>query len=129
MNANELRLGNWIMDENGRQTKCAGLLNGQIVTLIDGLALVGKKEELFEPIPLTPEVLEACGYIDDTITTDKILELGDYGIHIRFLPEGTDDIVISDYGEIISIPARIKYLHELQNLYFALVDQELNYNP
>ena len=85
---------------------------------------VEKKQELtgvpfneFEPVPLTPQLLEKCGFTKSDDLKDmkgKIL-LGEW--------RHENDI---DYPGMLYLPAyEVKYLHQLQNLYFALTGEEL----
>ena len=81
---------------------------------------------LVEPIPLTPEILEKCGWVSiynfdfgegyqyrhDKLKA-KVTKVADaIGFHIRF----TD------------FTLEYQYLHQLQNLYFALCGEELTIN-
>src|SRR5690348_942510 len=66
--------------------------------------------ENINPIPLTPEILERCK-LGDEISLYPYANSG-FGIQI----EG-----FTDQGINVSI----KYLHQLQNAYFVLMDEEL----
>jgi hypothetical protein len=55
MNANELRIGNWVDCRKGI-TQVVGVQ----VDCIETMALSDTLEH-FDPIPLTPEILEQCG--------------------------------------------------------------------
>lgn len=86
-----------------------------------------------EPIPLTPEILEKCGWV----TLDAESDIMTWG------PED-DSFSISNNGGLddernqpyyfacdrnfIELKREIKYLHQLQNLYFALTGEELPVN-
>lgn len=80
----------------------------------------------FEPIELTPEILEKCGFDRYTeVPNDGIgdkLEVfeGLYGVVFFFDVHGA--LVFKDYHSNMNRP---KYLHQLQNLYFALTGEEL----
>ena len=76
------------------------------------------------PIPLTPEILEGCGFV----------RIGRYAIgaggyneycngKVKLLKVGKEDVYILAFYE-----PKIQYLHQLQNLYFALTGQELTVN-
>lgn len=90
-----------------------------------------------EPIPLTLEILEKCGF-------EKENEKRDYGL-VYFVPEtkfiirrvnferpilGKDDfsfsLEFSDEKNWCTIINRIPHLHQLQNAIFALTGKELN---
>jgi hypothetical protein len=85
----------------------------------------------FEPIPLTPEILEKCGFekSKEEVYGEEYLGLKLYnGIcryEICFFPGNTfTSISLFHKGELIG--RTWEYLHQLQNLYFALTGQELN---
>jgi hypothetical protein len=72
------------------------------------------------PIPLTPEILEKCGfdencsyYKKDNVEIVKIYD-SKIGDHYHFCPDKT-----ISFGYF-------QYIHQLQNLYFALTGEELN---
>jgi len=107
INANELRIGNWV-----------ALKDGYFVPIADGgiLAINQKRFECY-PISLTPEILEKCGFVSNPYQ-DRY-EFGD--IHVEYC--GFRDICW------VNGKPHIEYLHQLQNLYFALTNEELNYTP
>ena len=71
-----------------------------------------------EPIQLSEEILLKCGFVENGDTSQFHLEgqIVSYnkldGVHFWIM--GTDKCI------------RVKHLHQLQNLYFALTGQELN---
>lgn len=75
----------------------------------------------FNPIPLTPEILEKCGF-------EKVYQ--SYVLDKFFLYNGPD--VAGDWwfkmSEAVGFTVKIKYLHQLQNLYYALTGEELKIN-
>ena len=117
----EIRLGNWHYDNTFKepfpQRKmtmgfwCDMSIN--VMYLSD-----------LEPIPLTPRILEKCGFKE-----------GSYHKNWFSIPTLTPHIVKYDDGFIlemvddIRISESFQYLHQLQNLYFALTGTELNYTP
>jgi hypothetical protein len=80
-----------------------------------------KPEESIQPIPLTEEILFRCGFewcaeafgYFDKLHAAYIWDNGDIEIH-PFCTNDQDCWV------------KIKYVHQLQNLYFALTGEELN---
>jgi hypothetical protein len=103
MKASELRIGNYVNDSIGLIT--IGL-NGNI-----------KFADAYHPIPLTEEWLMKFGFEYTKIDLgfnqyrNKILELS-------ITPNGYE--IFFTYKWI-----NIKYVHSLQNLYFALTNEEL----
>ena len=75
-----------------------------------------------EPIELTEEILLKCGF--------EKREDGDYNL---FKYSEVDIVICSDFSswkcDGINFSVNyIKYLHQLQNLYFALTNKELEIN-
>jgi hypothetical protein len=98
---NELRIGNWVFMDNRRYHKWAD---------VDYTC----NPDDFSPIPLTPELLEKCGFEYSEGWYHRKIS----GLNLNILPN-------SDYhidGEQI---APLKSLHQLQNLYFSLTNEEL----
>lgn len=110
MKANELRIGNWVIDEHLDGIGNAGFWRLQQVET--------RLTEDYEPIPLTEEILLKCGF--------------EYNKHYDSYVKETDrasefiirakDFVMCDIDLIV----KLKHLHQLQNLYFALTGEELN---
>jgi hypothetical protein len=93
--------------------------------------------DLLKPIPLTPEILEKCGFKWNG-DKGKVLYYFFNGIRIT-MPTCSLSILRSCdkagesqngwCGTSLGDSLDIKYLHQLQNLFFALTGTELNYNP
>ncbi|GAB6121006.1 hypothetical protein [Dysgonomonas termitidis] len=138
MKSNELRIGNSI------------LFLGEIVSeigygVIQDMAMKekGVRNEyldklVFEPIPLTKDILLKCGLTkhNDPETRYDYLHLHVQGStardssHIRFYIEDNGSIIwkgwIFNQNQVdFFIPYDLKYLHQLQNLYFSLTGEEL----
>lgn len=111
--ASELRIGNWVQ-VNGAYTgdgfeiegkQITGIMNNYVYLL--GMLEITTSFEELQPIPLTPEILEKCG------KTDKRFQLEFSIMEGRFW-------YLKHY--------ELFYLHQLQNLYFALTGEELTVN-
>lgn len=139
---NELRIGNWVSGRNDPPMKVVSLSHADVELRFDGVDedygdWYYTVDEL-KPIPLTPEILESCGF-----------ELDETGIHYTLPFErapGTGnqtfcclkDVTlgyIAAMGIITySVPTKyqvfpnINQLHKLQNLYFILIGEELQIN-
>jgi hypothetical protein len=88
-----------------------------------------KIEDHVEGIPLTPEILEKCGFVKEGDFYYLRIEAQDLGkAGIRYMETRTDGgwcyLCGIDGGRI---GTAIWHLHQLQNLYFALTGEELNY--
>jgi hypothetical protein len=108
MKANELRIGNYILNENGN-----------VVLLCKSRFRVMIKGNInYQPIPLTEEWLlrfwfERSGlyFVKSQVYIYDEYGLTDTGFEYRF-----------NYTQI-----KLMYVHELQNLYFALTGEELTF--
>ena len=110
MKANELRLGNHVYDSTDHcqiDVKCSDLCYSSN----------------FEPIPLTEYIfkdidgVEKAPYDDDIKDYYLIKRCGFFDI----IYEDDDNIYI-DFGDTLK---KVKYLHQLQNLHFALTSKEI----
>lgn len=72
--------------------------------------------ENVSPIQLTPEILEKCGFETPFIMKDSVKYLDGVMIDLH-----NGKILLRDNHMI-----EIKYLHQLQNLYYALTGKELD---
>ena len=108
---NELRIGNWVNCEClDFENECIQLENIHPKgTIVDGYPYSIKE---LKPIPLTEEWLLKFGF-------DKI--------DFQFIKNGIKLFPIRDlyYRGNFPIKSDIKYVHQLQNLYFALTGEEL----
>ena len=128
---NELRIGNWI-----------GLKNSGLLQIdIDNFSDCAKNPAIFNPIPLTPEVLEKAGFKKNQWQEAYYIQT-DFGclyIHFyngriitRFMSISKD----SRGDKSFSLPfignkkssENYIYLHHIQNLLYELTQTELNIN-
>jgi hypothetical protein len=120
MNFKELRIGNWVAIEPGwfKQWDLQDY-NDYGKDLGDG----EWSNDKVEPITLTPEILEKAGF--KFYEKSEMYEKDDFmDLHILYDNAG---YCIKDYELNIWSP-NILYLHQLQNLYFALTGEELEIN-
>lgn len=119
--ANELRIGNFVKTPNQDFFRIDAF---EYLRDDFGKVAQGKDTQYhplpwylnnIEPIPLTPEILEKCG-----LTNTIYLNGYAYNFDI------TGDVSFN-HGEYEQI-CNVKYLHQLQNLYFALTGEELSVN-
>jgi len=119
MKANELRLGNYFVDSKGRLCEVEEISKHFIdcnITAIDS-AITSFP---IRPIPLTEEWLLKFGFT-------KI-----YNGHLNYVKEfgGLNAYGEWEDGKLIGVSVEcihllIKYVHQLQNLYFSLTGEEL----
>jgi hypothetical protein len=124
--AQDLRIGNWVS-------------NGQIefqITSKDIYHLdVYVNRVIAKPIPITPEWLERMGFAIDKSNIKgetvyvkgkcMLTESGDLIIINGWLDD--ENLTYSGY-EVNDADNKYKYVHQLQNLYFALTGEELTIN-
>jgi len=117
MEANELRIGNYLQDNVTKTTiKVVELTNECITTyVIDRSKFPLKDGWKLEPIPLTEEWLLKFGF-----KTTTVLKMSD-----GFILNGNILFKGEDSFRYFGTTTKIKYIHQLQNLYFALTNEEL----
>lgn len=133
--ANELRIGNWVMYDN-RLFQIEAISRSLPCLNTDEFGIGVVDWNNLQPIPLTTEILEKCGfekglsewynkkYFTDCKESAEVMELQ---INLKSFRCGIFD---TDFGGTNAMTAkRIEHLHQLQNLYFALTNTELNYHP
>jgi hypothetical protein len=81
------------------------------------------KNSEYHPIPLTPEWLERCGFVQDR--NGWHIPGSQFSLTENLFPCWLDRMLwpggIPDFDHV-----SLKYAHQLQNLYFALTGEELN---
>ena len=112
MEAKELRLGNLVCTDNSTEY----YLDIEIVT-IEILKEINEGIEFYNPIPLTEEWLLKSGFPEHKSTIDL---LWDYTI---YLERQHNELFLVHIDNIYVY--KLEYVHTLQNLYFALKDEEL----
>ena len=129
MEANELRLGNFIQIKG--KPECittVDSLDGRISH--GGDSVDDMSPDYYEGIPLTEEWLRKLGF------DDKDYKKGWIGINVKFtdfvLSKPNTEVVHSDHycynyecGRLV-LYNEFKYVHKLQNFFYALTGEELN---
>lgn len=136
MNVNELRIGNLLTSKSWygvHPVSGIDIIDDGFRVLVKGFVhdfIDGEHCDL-EPILLTPEILLKCGFKKYVVKLplvnwidyrkgNMVINITDGGYEIEF---GSELFSIEDRTHITCI----KYLHQLQNLYFALTNTELIY--
>jgi hypothetical protein len=122
--ANELRIGNWLEFDNYIQQSKFIQVGRRFFSSasIDGTEENFRVSEYYHPIPLTEEILLKCGF---EIKKDE------YGSVLAY-QKGIKPLLISGRMKgyyTASCDYNIQYLHELQNLYYAITKTELIITP
>lgn len=121
MNANELRLGNYILNEKGTPSEIREISYYGRLFVDDNLWA----QDVYncEPIPLTKETLLKCGF-GEVGFYENVVHKGDFRVHIA----GEADCLAKYEANGNCLEIEVKALHQLQNLYFALTGEELKIN-
>ena len=120
MKSNELRIGNWVEQPNDGVTRVTAIFNDlQIKTE------TGYIDKYCRPIPLTEEWLLKFGF-------EKLTEKGNGFKSTSYTYTGKVALIVHFDGDRLSVNfwqgTEKKYVHQLQNLYFALTGEELELN-
>jgi len=140
MNANELRLGNYIQDTNYPERVCRvfRLTQGNDFNItyhydrVCECSYANERKESLQPIPLTEEWLIKFGFEyylftkadDDGIYRDKKIANKEYFKHPKLSEKIIFYLPYCNLNYYIG-STTIKYVHQLQNVFFALCDEEL----
>lgn len=149
INANELRIGNWLIWGSGdmqefinvRQINDKGEI-GFVPKMFKQYKYIRRVNSGFKPIRLTEEILLKCGFEFYDYEADEVDDITDEddGIYLsfKFQPNGKRFYYFCTINPDKSVEFGIKtswtedmllatpeYLHQLQNIYFALTNEEL----
>jgi hemerythrin superfamily protein len=127
MKAQELRINNWVFIPGiDRYVKVSAIYKSHFrCEDSNGVSFDESLRINYHPIPLTPEILEKCGFIEKlnrqwSFGENQITH--DYMITVRY-----SKIIDGFYYQ--NAHFRLRHLHQLQNLYFALTGEELEFKP
>lgn len=109
MEASEYRIGNWV--SNG---EVEFQLTSKDIYHLD----VYVNRVIAKPIPITPESLERIGFERYNHHTDSIFYEKEF---LRF----SNNCTVVDWCGCNILLDNCKFIHQLQNLYFALTGKEL----
>lgn len=134
MKANELMIGNYVQDKSGEVVDVLEVLTSMILKKANG-SLVNTKTitsplSAYSPIPLTEDWLLKFGCIKQQITNTKMNYWNkglDFSVDVE-LTFVKDELL---YYYLLCNQFRrvsIQYVHQLQNLYFALTQTHLKTN-
>jgi len=107
MEAKELRIGNWVLIND-----TPNIIRGGGIAAIEA----GYFKMPLCPIPLTPEILVKAGFVNGKLNKFHVFGNGNLTV------EGYE----ADYNGLYIGNIKNIYVHQLQNLYFALTGDELN---
>jgi hypothetical protein len=146
MKANELRIGNYVKFyrvEEGNVIEHAKINTvHEECCVLDHNKAIGCALRVIKPIPLTEQWLLDLGFYEHDehgMYGDRYFTpIADYNYVVErdwreetsyfFGIEYTDSHKPDDDGEVYFFSFEVKYVHQLQNLYFALTGEELTLN-
>jgi hypothetical protein len=126
MKASELRIGNWLMFRNMIMPETYTQVDPRFFRSFiigDGLEVSG----YYHGIPLTPEILVKCGFV----LVNHIHGYSFYTMDRRSKNDKSKPAidVYENKTQFMGCSVNYcQYLHQLQNLYFALTGSELEVN-
>lgn len=129
MKINELRIGNWYRSVKfGVPVRCdlSDLYN--LCAMGYGAIDDPPISEMFEPIPIDIEWLAKFGFLKRSRRSANYYLGGWYGVFYVRRIKGQTLIKSHGYSDSVTL-CDIKYVHQLQNLYFALTNEELTIKP
>jgi hypothetical protein len=121
LDTRDVRVGNWVLKLTGRDVKEQSFFEYKAIALDEYFYTFAR--ECF-PIKLSPEILGECGFKH---------EFGDWYKTLSS-PDGEQGVTQLRYrhkekawclGSLV-LPAQPAFVHQLQNLYYALTRQELS---
>jgi hypothetical protein len=117
MKANELRIGNYVQDAGGRIQKISSSLL---------VAIIEKVITFSEPIPLTEEWMLKFGFEKTQKSYNgKIAAIIDFQLWQGYDTDYWNFSTVDDRGDNNEVNVNLYFVHQLQNLYFALTGKEL----
>lgn len=131
MKVEELRIGNLVISRNNGVSKVVQIGNSINPNYVGGLSLNGDywENEYFE-IEITEEWLFKLGFEMDNGFSTYIIKLFKGFLIIAL--DGSWGVYKDEYsnrtGSSYNNKLEIKYVHQLQNLYYALTGEELTIN-
>jgi hypothetical protein len=128
MKKEDLRIGNFYMSVKfGIPVECTLADLYELCVKSDGAYGDPPIEEMFEPIPITKDWLWGLGFDEDHLSPNIFyypylasfltVAIGPHK-HVGIVKEKADPVLYMRFMDI-------EYVHELQNLYFALTGEEL----
>jgi len=128
--ANDIRIGNWVNEKRVvNLIREMEEINIPVTVDISILSEIirGNTLNKFSPIPLTEEILVKAGFecrkLYDAVYSFQLeCKNSEFRIFTVDLREGGIDYHMEYDGNVVVL----KYIHQLQNLYYSLTNQELN---
>ena len=127
IDAKDLRIGNWVLLNNNHK-KVLWFKYDKVCVMNEYPSVIVDLDRI-QPIELTKEILLKCGFkyrpcgIQGADMWQGLAYWDLNGVHLRGDKKVTNSLKIQGF-----IDSEIKYLHQLQNLFFSLTHKELEIN-
>jgi hypothetical protein len=119
----DLRIGNWVKYED-KLVQVVQLSSLMILCQRDeNQFLVNCAPEIFQPIELTEDVLVKLGFEGEMY--EFCLLADDFNITVNLIENRVDISFFGNCEAELCIKYNVKYLHQLQNAYYCLTNQEM----
>lgn len=117
MQANELRIGNWVL-HRGNQKQVD----------YNHIGAVYEGSTYYAPIPLTPEILEECGFEFDSDRNSFVYKVkNDYVEYYEAVSGNQLSLCCDEHNFYLPLD-HITSLHQLQNFIYFTFNTELQWN-
>jgi hypothetical protein len=117
MKPHDVRIGNSVLDKDGNiKTVFAILSNGLV---FDFNQYIGTPIEWCNPMPLTEEWLIKVGFIK--LDSEGYFYIHEYNMGFKV----SEDLKMVAWNNLHLDGVKIEYLHQLQNLFYAITNEEL----
>lgn len=123
MKANELRIGNWVSDNDGCHGTLISIHEGDSYRVRMGNNVVPLAGNFLNPIPITAGRLRTLGFKKLNNAWVPLDYNPDHYFEWRFTIWNEVGSKYSYNSSEFKVP--LKYIHQIQNLYFALIRKEL----
>lgn len=128
---NEMRLNVWVQLADQKVIKREHVGDKVQLTTPIKLTEAITLPEYYDPIPLSPEILLALGFETDKRGWKQkesfFLEIREHGQWVNGKPIVPINYMVYKGG--VGAIREVKYLHELQNIWFFIMETELSYTP
>lgn len=116
MKANELRIDNWVYNKTTKkEMQVYPMMIPQLAQIND--------ENNIEPIKLTKEWLFKFGFVE--AGDEVLMDLGNWTNSMLWFNQNSGQLRLVESNGKYLTHDNLKYVHQLQNLYFALKGKEL----
>jgi hypothetical protein len=126
MKTNELRIGNYVNDRLHREVVIKKIREEHLIFNLSNGSKIKHNIKTFEPIPLTEEWLLKFGFVKLDYHRFKIKPSHYFDYYYTYsVKDYCFRMYVEDAIMCLSTP---ECVHQLQNLYFAITEEELTFN-